>query len=265
MKQAASTTSPVTVFASAFAARALTAVRPETATVRAMVTTPARRTTIIRTLLVCATAQRIIPAHAPLTRAGADKGAGDSVVAARARGAAAGQAVNVDLVDDDVGTILVGEFGGSRQPPLRAVAEQLVGAAARGPRFIGVLDFLVAAHDHHRRPVKAIRHIVDLDAHLRVLAHPVDLLADGRKAEQRVPVAVVRERHRYDVRLLAARAGEAGDRRAREDVATLRSGQFVNEHKNAYFGLRRNGNRKREASSSSAGPATYAGAGSLQT
>ena len=49
-------------------------------------------------------------------------------------------------------------------------------------------QLLVPALDDDRRPVEAVEDVVELHADAGIGAHPLDLLADGREAVERVPV-----------------------------------------------------------------------------
>lgn len=94
-----------------------------------------------------------------------------------------------------------------------------------------IADLFVASEGEHTRPVELIDHLVDLDAHLGVLAHPVDLLSDRRKAVRAGAGRVELEDERHDVRLVAARASEAAVRRASQHRPALVGRQFMDQHR----------------------------------
>jgi hypothetical protein len=118
----------------------------------------------------------------------------------------------------------------TREPPLGTLLEEVQRAMPDVLVLRRVTDFIEASKQDDRGPVEPIVDILDFEADLRIVAHPVDFLADRRETEETVGVHVVCEGHRHDVRLFAASTSEMSKAGAGQHVAALRGRQFMNQH-----------------------------------
>ena len=130
----------------------------------------------------------------------------------------------------DAVLIAGGQPGGGREPPCRVFPQQLAGAAANGCAGTRTRDLLVATEDEHGRPLGAADDLLDLEAHARILAHPADLLAERGKPVDEILVRIEIERHRHDIRLVAAHAREPAVSGTGQHDPAFDGIQTVNEH-----------------------------------
>ncbi len=150
---------------------------------------------------------------------------------ALAHGAPAADTVDLNAVDDRrVALGCAADLGCCGQPPFEAALKQLPDALPHVCLLRFVADLFVPPEDEHGRPRVLCLDILELDADLRILAHPVNFLTDGREAIQTAPDAVVGQMHGDQVWLFVVAAGQPRERRTREDLDALRLAQFVNAH-----------------------------------
>jgi hypothetical protein len=116
------------------------------------------------------------------------------------------------------------------QPPVRPLLKQVQRAAAGNVVRRRIPDFLEATEDQDRGPVRLVGHVVHLDAHSGIGAHPVDFLSDGGKPVQAIALAVEVEKDRHDIRLLATATREPPKARPAEHLPTFRPRQLVDDH-----------------------------------
>ena len=116
-----------------------------------------------------------------------------------------------------------------RQPPLRSLLDEIERAPHGVSDLVGRIHLLECAGHDDAAPAKAILDLVQFEAYLRILAHPLDLPTDGRNTIQRGgPIKVKRDRH--DVWLTVTGAREPADTRLRQQLETFRLGQFMDGH-----------------------------------
>src|SRR4051812_8006205 len=122
-------------------------------------------------------------------------------------------------------------LGGAGEPPLRAFGEKVEGALTQLAVLRGIRDFIESAKHDDRRPVESVVDVIHFQTDVRILPHPLDLLAYGGKTEQACLSWVIRERYRHDVRLIHPAAGETGESRSRKDLRAVSGRKLVNDHR----------------------------------
>jgi hypothetical protein len=123
-----------------------------------------------------------------------------------------------------------GKFACTWQPPLRALLEQLVRAAAGLAVARRIADLLELSEDDDGRPVILVDDALDFDADSRVAAHPVDFLAHGRESIEAVLGSIEVQRDWDYVGLSIPGAGQPRDRCQLENFSAFSRRHVVNLH-----------------------------------
>lgn len=136
--------------------------------------------------------------------------------------------MDADAIHDPGMGFLLRCLAGGWFPPPVAGREELLRAQAGGGIFVRIRQLFVRTEHEHRRPVRAVVDLFDLEADQGIGAHPVDLLPDRREAVDVAAIDV--KRHRDDVRLAVLDTGQPGEIVAVQHLEAFLSAEFVNQH-----------------------------------